>query len=292
MLTSSASGCFVHLDLKSRIEDFDAVRPTDATFIEDRVKVFWGGWSQVCAAIALVRAALADDRPFTHFALISGSDYPLSTPGYLLRYLHTSGKEHINCLPLPAPEVDKHWSRLSKRQLQGGVRQKGGRARLIRISNRLLAKLPDRDVLKCLEGLKPHAGSQWWVLSRSAVEEALKVFDAGGGPIRTFATSVIPDESYFQTVVASRFPADCIARALTFTDWSTVPAPATVDHHHVEQVARSDYRLADAYGTGPCFFVRKVSEDRQEICDRLDAFIKERDLLPLPLAPDLAGAIS
>jgi hypothetical protein len=261
--------------LKSDISRFRAAERAGARLIGERKRVYWGGWSQVAATLALVRAALADERGFTHFALISGSDCPLARPETILSYVRRTGKEHINCVPMPNAELNKPLSRLTVRYLEGGTRQKGFRARMLKLLNLLIARLPERDVAAALGDMQAHAGSQWWVLTRAAVETTLAV-TRNSRVMRLFKTSLIPDESFFQTVVASRFHAERIGRAFTYTDWSVPNPPAIIDDRHISLLTNPDFELNDAYGRGPCFFARKFPAHRADLRQALNQYAWER----------------
>jgi hypothetical protein len=275
-VVSPSSAAFVHIDRKSDISKFRDAERAGAVFIKERVRVYWGGWSQVAATLALIRATLADPRKFTHFALISGVDFPLARPEAILSYVRRSGKEHINMVPMPNAALNKPLTRLSVRHLEGGKRQKGIRAQLVRFANFVLARLPERKFARALQGMKPHAGSQWWLLSRSAVEAALEATN-DRQVLRLFKTSLIPDESFFQTIVAARVPPDRIGRAFTYTDWSVPNPPAIIDERHVWKVTRPNFELDDLYGRSPCFFVRKFPPDRADLRQALMRFAWERD---------------
>jgi hypothetical protein len=271
-LDSTCSKVFVHVDAKS---DESAFRQaTDASFIESRCRVYWGGWSQVQATLNLVRAAISG--PFTHFAFISGVDYPLARPEAILSYVAGTGLEHINCLPLPAPQVDKPLTRLSVRCLEGGYRERSIKGLSLRVFNKVLAALPQRDVERDLGPLKPFGGSSWWILTREAVEAALAVADEDSAAMRMFKTSVSPDESFFQTVIASRLGTHRIARACTYTDWSGPEPPVVLTDKHVEMLTEPGFELNDHYGSGPCLFARKAPVHRPDLLERLDAFAEAR----------------
>lgn len=275
-LTSECSAVFVHIDGKSDIRAFKEVFDAGAIPVSERHKVYWGGWSVVSATLELVRTALRDPRPFTHFALISGVDYPLARPSVILDHVAKDGRQQINSAPMPAPELGKPAERLTLRKLEGAHRESGIRPLLIGVANRLLRMLPERDFKKCLNGLTPYAGSQWWVLSRDAVEAALAFERRGGSAIRMFRTSDCPDESYFQTVVSAAFAPEQIGRTMTYTDWTVPNPPAILSDEHIDRVTADGFELDNFFGRGPCFFVRKFPVDRPDLADKVDRYADAR----------------
>lgn len=290
-LRSPVSAAFVHIDRKANIEPFMKLKHDDAILISQRAKVYWGGWSQVQATLNLIRAAVTDGRPFTHFALISGVDYPLVRSEMLLPYLQGAGLEYINCVPMPSVETEKPLNRLTVRRREGEDRQRGLRQKIIAAANQCLKRFPERELTECLGTFQPHAGSQWWILSRPMVERALKISDENGALVRTFKTSQCPDESYFQTIVASSVPAERIGRAFTYTDWSTPNPPAIIDDRHVSILTSPKFRLTGPYGTAPCLFVRKFPAGRSDLQEKIDAYAAERSLDPITDRPIGAEAM-
>lgn len=275
-LISECSAVFVHIDAKSDISAFKEVFDAGAIPVRKRSAVYWGGWSQVVATLGLCKTALNDPRRFTHFALISGVDYPLARPAEILKWVTNDGREQITCVPMPAPELHKDMSRLAVRRIEGEYRQQGLRRAVVARLNRLLKLLPDRDIHRCLRGLKPHAGSNWWILTRAAIEESVAFQAKGGSALRLFKTSHCPDESFFQTVLAAKFDAKRFGRCLTYADWNVANPPAVLNDTHIDQVTEYGFELSHFFGRGPCLFIRKFPVDRPDLADRVDKYADTR----------------
>lgn len=71
---------FIHLDLKVDIEIYKAMLLNNPSvhFIDQRVKVYWGGFSSIEATYKLMRASY-DFGDCDRFVLLQGLDYPLAT---------------------------------------------------------------------------------------------------------------------------------------------------------------------------------------------------------------------
>ncbi|HCB3649262.1 TPA: core-2/I-branching enzyme, partial [Klebsiella pneumoniae] len=67
----------IHVDANSKIEDFLFLSSKNVIFVKNRVKIKWGGYSQVAATIELLKTASANC--FDYFFLISGDDLPCKT---------------------------------------------------------------------------------------------------------------------------------------------------------------------------------------------------------------------
>ena len=113
---------FVHIDRKTAIEPFAKalVGVAPVTFVRRRVRVYWGGWSQVEATLRLMQCAMTKDRTLARFALISGACYPLKSNETLRDYLLCDAREHISAFPMPDDSRDKPLTRLTRWHLQRG----------------------------------------------------------------------------------------------------------------------------------------------------------------------------
>ncbi len=229
------------------------------TFVRRRVRVYWGGWSQVEATLRLMQCAMTKDRTLARFALISGACYPLKSNETLRDYLLCDEREHISAFPMPDGARDKPLTRLTRWHLQRGLRGTGIGARAARLVNDALRVLPPRR----LAGLVPYAGSSWFVLTRDAVATILERVETDRRFVSFFRYSHCPDESFFQTLLASSALRERIAGSLTFADWSPcIEQPSLIREDHLP-------RLLD--GSQELFFARKFSSRNAHLLDRIDA---------------------
>jgi hypothetical protein len=85
----------VHVDEKVDQGPFVAALAAEdagrVEFLSDRVRVNWGGYSQVVAIRRLVQAGIARARPDEHLVLLSGQDYPIRPVAELDGMLRASG---------------------------------------------------------------------------------------------------------------------------------------------------------------------------------------------------------
>jgi len=70
---------FIHIDKKFEITQFVKSVPQNKniTFLDNRIEVNWGGFSQVQATLNLLDASLQFGEHFDRFCLLSGSDFPI-----------------------------------------------------------------------------------------------------------------------------------------------------------------------------------------------------------------------
>ena len=265
---------FIHIDLKFDLEPFTNALAgfQNVTLIQDRIPVYWGGWSQVKATLKLIRAAQTSGHSFDRYALLSGACYPLRSNEKIRDFLSHSDHEYISALPMPDVATDKHLWRLTKRHFEGGDNVAGFKARCIGFTNRINKHLPDRK-LKIPFGFgKPFAGSQWWILSRQAIELVLSVLDNHSNFVDLFRHSYCPDECFFHTIVANSSLYDRISKSLTFADWTRPEErPCFIDERHLQLLFSKSLSIVDEYGTGPVMFARKFGNRNQHIADYIDA---------------------
>ncbi|GGF52428.1 hypothetical protein GCM10011402_00450 [Paracoccus acridae] len=104
-------------------------------------------------------------------------------------------------------------------------------------------------------------GSQWWCLRRHTVEALLALIAERPDLPRFFRSTWIPDETFFQTLVAHLVPKAQIRRrsptCLMFTDYGM---PVTFYNDHYDLLTRQDY-----------LFARKISAEAQELRAKLGA---------------------
>lgn len=276
-LVSDDSAVFVHIDAKSNIDVFADCKALGAKFIPDRVNVYWSGWSVVQATLNLIKTALDDRRYFSHFALLSGLDYILVKPETLVKYLLSSNFDYIDSIKMPDARVDKMLDRLEhvyfERALSPGII-----GTIYRKLNTISSSLPPRSVMKTLNGIVPHGGSQWWILKRSSAMKAFNFSQIDSKALSLFKSSRFSDEFYFQTVLATENIDSKFRHSCTYTDWSVPRPPATINESHADMLLSDDFLFNDLFGQGPCFFARKFPVDCPELMARFDTFADQRSV--------------
>jgi hypothetical protein len=228
----------------------------------------------------LIRAALADERRFDRFVLLSGADYPLRSAAEIERFFAADpDKEFMNLVPMPYE--GKPISRLINYKLRPGTPRP---LRAVQRGLMVLRLLPrERDYKRCFGELLPYAGSTWWALSREACEYVSSFAAREKGWVRFHEHTRCPDESFFQTIVGNSPLRPRIARNLTWADWSReggakgAGSPATLGLSHMPYlVSDPSFDEKVIYGAGPILFARKFRNDSAELVVSIDRHIAER----------------
>jgi hypothetical protein len=110
-------------------------------------------------------------------------------------------------------------------------------------------------------GLRVMIGSQWWCLRRRTAEAILAFLRARPDVVRFFRTTWIPDETFFQTLVAHLVPEEEIVRQTpTFLMFSDYGMPVTFYNDHYDLLLGQE-----------ALFARKISPEAHELRARLGA---------------------
>jgi hypothetical protein len=266
-LTAAGDCIAIHFDGRAKAADYARIRQAldgnpQVTFTPKRIKCGWGEWSLVAATLEAMKAAMVAFPGATHFYMLSGDCMPIKTAEYVRSRLDSEGADFIESFDffesgwiktgIKAERlIYRHW--FNERQRKWlfykslDWQKKLGLAR----------KVP--------EDLKIRIGSQWWCLRRRTVAAILDFVARRPDVRRFFATTWIPDETFFQTLVAHLVPASEIrSRTLTFLMFTDYGMPATFYDDHYDLLLAQDF-----------LFARKISPDAKELKDRLGALYAE-----------------
>lgn len=237
---------FIHLDAKSDISEFNHIK--DVTFIEKRVRVYWGRPSMVIAMYNLIEYVVYN-TDCNYIMFISGEDFPIVSPDKYDSYIDVT-KNYIEYEKLPK----KNW-------YEGGIYRvnyyyffnasKSIMARIVMKLQRMLKITRSYDKLP----YTIYGGSQWININKEAAKYILlnwkKYF-------RFFKFSRIPDELIFQTILMNSPFKDTIInthnRYLVFN--SVEKHPQYLDVENISEIINSK-----------ALFCRKIKND--EVFDRL-----------------------
>jgi len=204
---------YLQIDRRARIGPFNtelAARDLGEITLLPRHQSRWGGLGLLDAEIDGLRRGLADRCDY--FLLLSGQDFPLWPIERVLAFFEAVGeRSYIDHFPLP----DQRWAYdgrmrtdfysydlLGRRETciprgeEHGLNWKG------RLLNGLLrlwtAHKPPR---RFPSYLSPFGGSQWWNLSREAVEFVIAFLESHPDYRQYHAHTLAPDEIFFQSVL-------------------------------------------------------------------------------------------
>jgi hypothetical protein len=271
-LSSEDCAFFIHIDWKSDLEEFKAIRGENI-FYTDRIPVYWAEFSGIEAILILIRSALAAPVRYDYFVLLSGSEYPLRSREYIHRFLETNrGREFMTIVKVPAP--GKPLSRINT------LRFPSTRP-VLRFAFRALARagLAGRDYRKYFGQLEPYSGRTWWALTREACQYIVDFQERNPNLATFFRNAFAPEESFFQTILGNSPFKSRMRRDLLYEDWSVEGGhPAMINEEHLRYFeSRDEVCAQDLHGPGELLFARKFSDATLGLTERIDAMIARKE---------------
>jgi Core-2/I-Branching enzyme len=213
---------FVHVDQKSDVLPFrNAVKTERAIFLDERLPIEWGGWNMVQATLDLLRSA-HQQSPSTYYQLLSGNCYPIKSNQDIASKL-SSGNFNYITLNEEMKRGSRFYNRLIYRQDILKRRRSLAKLNIPRYLGRFItsvrrqqARLGGRTLPV---GMRPYKGGQWWCLTHDCARYVLDYAKANPRFVQFFRSTLIPDESFFHTIIAnSEFAhtlSPCVARDVT-----------------------------------------------------------------------------
>jgi len=262
-LNNSNTSFFIHVDKKVNIlpyyKELKTLKDQNSHFINNRVKVYWGGYSLVQAIINGLKEICNSKIYFDYVILLSESDYPIKTNEYISNFfIQNLGKQFLEYGPVPR----KNW-------IDGGIKRLSRyhfmdiRNRYLKYILKILSKyIPRNHVLK---GTKIYGGNLWWCITYNCAEFILDFIDNNPKYCKYFKYTMLPDEVFFHTIIVnSIFHKDIINKCLHYIDW-TIP-----DHtgHYPRIIIKNDF---DTLSSVDKLFARKFDiYFDSEILDLID----------------------
>ncbi len=217
-------------------------------YFVERVPVVWGEWSIVQATLNCLRLASAKGYQCDYLMLISGSCMPVKPIDILVNHLASTDIDHIEVVNAETTQWVTDGIQRERWEYYHFFNWRFQRFRF-RAANKVQKLL--RVKRKLPLGHTPRMGSQWWCLRTRTVDAILNLIDEHPELIQFYRRTWVPDELFFQTLVASLVPKNEIGMApLTryqFNSWG------------VPRVYYND-ALPELLGESR-FFARKISPD-------------------------------
>lgn len=240
-----------------RIQDALKDEP-GVTFAAKRLKCGWGNWSLVAASLLAVESAVEAFPDATHFYMLSGDCMPIKSGEYAHSFLARIDGDFIESFDF----FESDWiktgikeDRLIYRHYFNERKHKKLFYASLEFQQRFRLQ---REIPADIQVM---IGSQWWCLRRNTIERILDFCKNRKDVMRFFSTTWIPDETFFQTLVAHLVPKTEIhRRTLTFLMFTDYGMPATFYNDHYDLLQRQDF-----------LFARKISAEALELREKLGA---------------------
>ncbi len=259
-----SSDVFVHVDAKVDQGPFVAAAGR-AAFIEERVRVFWAGYSMVEAIMRLIRRALDSGREYTHFVLLSGADYPIKPQSEICAHLvENRGRQFIKYIDMRESK-DHYLRQVTRKHFQDPVFGESLVDRAIRKVLRSI-NLPN----KWDPSIVPYFGSNWWALTPDCCRYIVEFVEANNGFEAMNRRTFSPDEHFFHTIVGN---SPFAAQSSGVQEYLGVGTVNLANLHLIDPSLAKWFTLEDydLIAKSDRYFVRKVSTELSTtLLDALD----------------------
>lgn len=252
ILAGAGHTVVIHFDKKAPAAQHDAVRSLEQAHpgqvhVVSQVHCVWGEWSLVEAVLVALREFERMPEKPEYIHLMSGADFPIRPIADLEEFLRRNpDKDFIECCDISQRRWVKGGLSLERFRFFFPVNFRTSRGtfdRLVRWHRKLKIRR------KIPLGMTPHMGSQWWTLRWDTCARILDFLKKNPPVIRYFRSTWIPDESFFQTVLAHLVPRREIADLqLILHHLTPTGRPYVVYPDHIHLIRKL-----------PHFFVRKVA---------------------------------
>jgi len=274
---------YVHIDKKSKIAPFqNELKELKNVFIlEERIDVIWSDITGVQATLVALKKIIEHKRNgYCIFA--SGQDYPIKPIAEIRSFFETNyGKNFIDVSPIqdvwknngykkrifnynihPFPKL-RTWYSFSDIYSSDFYTIKN-----LKNLTKLTLNSSDRSVLKYIfikrrhpNYIKPFGGSAWWALPIETISEILKFLTSNKSFEIYHKYTHVPDEIFFQSIIAHLFPKDKISKSITYVNWERENCPLPVTFKSEEDF--KELKQTD------CLLARKF-EGQTDILDKID----------------------
>lgn len=249
---NSDTQILIHVDQKSDILPFlnEFSNHTQVQFIQNRINVFWGSFSQIEAILELLKTA--QQYNYHYFSLLSGDDIPLQKISKFHHYLENNAYEFIDLDKYPDCKIEPR-----VKYQHGTSFFKKNRTYKEYLSCKWQRKLFKIGLKRNnIDHLPPlYKGSLWFTLSHSAIDYIFEYLDKNPDYLTPFKKSLCGDELFFHSIM---FNSPFLSKIKTkdhmyesftrYIDWKTGPDfPRTLEEIDFEKMKSSNM-----------FFARKV----------------------------------
>ena len=254
----------IHIDQKSTRQF--TTEKKNVAIIPQHKNINWGGYAMIEATLALLQYGYTNNADADYYILLSGVDYPIRSREFLYNQL-AKGKEFIDCAPTPF--MDKPMGRFEYYYFDVDRRKHGY------FHPKIMSEIAMRIFkLKRKLPFKIFVGGQWFALTRPCVQYILDVTEKDKQYESFFRNSLIPDEAFIQTIIATSPFANNLAPNMTFTDWTGPNPPVKIEDRHID-LLRENSEFEDEYGIRHPCFARKFDDNSEAIITRIEKELRK-----------------
>lgn len=255
LLNYPHSKVYIHVDLKAA-DTFTELKlrykqNQRVELIDERYKVYWGSFNQVCATLSLIKASAKN--PADYFCLISGQDFPTQPIHAFADFLKAgNGSDYLVNFKLPDEQwgeegglgrLNKYWLNVKSRNGSFFRNKAGALIYLIHKVTGFRRKLR----------YNYFGGSNWFNLSAKSINYILQFLEKNPSYLNEFKYSRSADEIFIQSIVMNApGTIKVVSEDLRLVDWVSGPEfPRTFRKEDFNKIVNSEDK----------FFARKFDEE-------------------------------
>lgn len=263
---------YIHVDKKSSIENL--ISTANNVFVlpyEMRVNVLWGDISQVEATLNLIRATRG--KQYDYYWLISGQDFPIKSPKYIVEYLSQNPENNYIDLFKGKVHQEKDLKRNEvyyfRWMMKRGIVNRAAKRFYIEITGgwKKTYSLFKRREIKQLN-VQFFFGSSWWCLNGKAIRWITNYIENNPEYLKFYRHALCPDESFFQSLFM-KSPFEKTRKSyLTYVDWASESnSPHILTYKDKDNILASEFLVArkfdiDVDDTIVQYLEKNIVEDR------------------------------
>jgi hypothetical protein len=198
--------------------------PENVRLVHPHVNTKWADFSCIEAAIKALRLLYSGPNKPDWFVYLSGSDYPIKPADKILTDLQSSPFDaHIQHLPLQYNHYPTWWQESAfKRSCSVRITIPWITRRLSLTTRNywLYHPLFTRGRLPYSDRLKPFAGEAWFCANHRAAKAILDFYDTDRVLAEHCRQILVPEETYFHTVLANAPGLKVNQNFFRYIDWS------------------------------------------------------------------------
>ena len=213
---------FVHVDKKSVVER-EKICGKNVYIIPkaESVDIQWGGFEMIEATLRLIEKVRNSKKKIDCIWLMSGQDYPLWSIGEIVAFMERhEGEDFIEIL---SDEDAFNRGYFKRNELYYPTWMFSNKTH-IKVFKHLLwiltgGKKSTRICKRrtCIGHF--YYGSQWWILSKRSLEIIMEFLNKNSWYENYFRNSLVPDESFFQTLYGMLIGAEKANPSVCYVNW-------------------------------------------------------------------------
>lgn len=272
----SQADIYIHVDLNFP-ETREQIRQRENTFVLSEEKSFylqWGGIGLVKATLQMIEEVRESGKEYDYIWLISGQDYPIVSVKEIEKRL--SEKPGMNYIDTFLPGDKRYYQKKKLCEVAYPTWINADQAPIKALKKLYMLFTGGRShTFKAFIRKKPFDfdftfGSQWWTLTSEAAFEILQYSESHPEILTYYEKSIIPDESFFQTLFMRGPYQHYRSGNLTFSCWEN-------DSRHPKTLAAEDFGIIMEARNSFCL-ARKMNNESRSLIRLIERKIeKEAD---------------